>query len=229
MTVKELRSAYVETARSYIGKSEGSIQHKFIIDTYNTIKPLPRGYKVAYNDAWCAAFVSAIAVLCGYTSIIPLECSCNKQIEQLKAKGAWMENDSYVPTVGDLIYYDWQDNGKGDNAGQADHVGIVESVKNNTIRVIEGNKNNGVNYRDIAVNGKYIRGFGVPKYAELADAKSKMEAGNSKVKSETELAKEWAIKEGFIKGYGNGEYGWKDAVTREQLAIILYRLNNKQK
>lgn len=219
MTAKELRSAFVETARSYIGKSKGSVEHKFIIDTYNTIKPLPRGYKVTYTDDWCAAFVSAMAVLCGYTSIMPLECSCNRQINQLKAKGSWVETDAYIPTAGDIIYYDWQDNGKGDNVGEADHVGIVESVNGNIIRVIEGNKNSAVNYREIAVNGRYIRGFGVPKFDELADTKPK---------SETELAKEWVIEQGIIKGYSNCEYGWKDAVTREQLAIILYRLRGKQ-
>lgn len=45
-------------------------------------------------------------------------------------------------------------------------------------------------------------------------------------KNETQLAKEWAIENGLIKGYGNGEYGWKDGMTREQFVTILYRYNN---
>jgi hypothetical protein len=61
--------------------------------------------------------------------------------------------------------YDWNDNGVGDNTGAPDHVGIVVSVSGKTIRVIEGNINNSVGYRNIAVNGKYIRGFCVPDYA----------------------------------------------------------------
>lgn len=40
--------------------------------------------------------------------------------------------------------YDWQDTGKGDNTGGADHVGIVEKVVGNTITIIEGNKGEAV-------------------------------------------------------------------------------------
>ena len=31
--------------------------------------------------------------------------------------GCWQENDAYVPSPGDAILYDWQDNGIGDNTG----------------------------------------------------------------------------------------------------------------
>ena len=44
-------------------------------------------------------------------------------------------------------------------------------------------------------------------------------------KSETQLAKEWAIENGLIKGYPNGDYGWKDNMTRQQFVTILYRYN----
>lgn len=40
-------------------------------------------------------------------------------------------------------------------------------------------------------------------------------------------AREWATSNGIISGYGDGEYGWGDPVTREQLAVILYRLQSK--
>ena len=36
------------------------------------------------------------------------------------------------------------------------------------IKVIEGNKSNAVGYRELAVNGKYIRGFVTPKYSSKA-------------------------------------------------------------
>ena len=39
---------------------------------------------------------------------------------------------------------------------------------NNIIVVIEGNKNNAVERREIQINGRYIRGFGVPKYTSVA-------------------------------------------------------------
>ena len=40
-------------------------------------------------------------------------------------------------------------------------------------------------------------------------------------------ARDWATSNGIIAGYGDGEYGWGDPVTREQVAVILYRLQSK--
>ena len=157
-------SNLVNIARTWLGCKESNGTHKQIIDTYNAHKPLARGYKVKYTDAWCATFVSACAIKIGATNIIPTECSCNKMIELFKNLGEWIEDDSYVPKLGDIIFYDWDDNGNGDNKGSSDHVGIVESVDNNTITVIEGNYSNSVKRRYLAVNGKTIRGYGVPKY-----------------------------------------------------------------
>ena len=158
------RGEIVAQAQSWIGCKESDGSHKQIIDVYNADKPLPRGYKVSYTDAWCATFVTACVIKCGATDIIPKECSCNKMIALLKGLGCWVENDAYVPAPGDLIFYDWEDKGTGDNTGVSDHVGIVEAVSGNTITVIEGNYNNACKRRALTVGGKYIRGYGVPKY-----------------------------------------------------------------
>lgn len=158
------RNAVVKQAQAWIGLKESNGSHKQIIDLYNSHNPLARGYKVKYTDAWCATFVSAVAIKLGYTAIIPTECGCDKQIALFKKLGAWQEKDSYKPSPGDIIYYDWQDSGSGDNTGGADHVGIVEKVSGNTIIVIEGNKSDAVGRRTIQVNGVTIRGYGVPKY-----------------------------------------------------------------
>ena len=151
-------------ARNWIGRKESNGSHREIIDVYNNHKPLARGYKVKYTDSWCATFVSACAIKANYTDIIPLECSCNQMIEAFGKKGEWCEDDSHVPSPGDVIFYDWQDNGVGDNKGSSDHVGIVEKVENGKITVIEGNKNDSVSRRVLNVNGRYIRGYGLPKY-----------------------------------------------------------------
>lgn len=164
MSEKELRQKVVSIAESYLGCKESDGSHKKIIDLYNSHKPLARGYAVKYTDAWCSTFASAVAIKAGLTDIIPTECGCEKHIELFKKLGSWVENDAYVPSPGDYIFYDWQDTGVGDCTGSADHVGIVVSVSGNTIKVIEGNKNDAVGYRSIAVNGRYIRGYGVPKY-----------------------------------------------------------------
>ena len=158
----------VDKMNSWLGCREGDKTHKHIIDTYNAHKPLAQGYKVKYTDAWCATTVSAAFIECGYTDIFVTECSCNRMITLLKKKGIWQENDAYIPNAGDVIFYDWQDTGVGDNTGSSDHVGVVESCINGLITVIEGNKNDSVEKRTVKVNGRYIRGYGVPNYDMLA-------------------------------------------------------------
>ena len=162
------REKIVKQAQSWLGCKESDGTHRKIIDVYNADKPLPRGYKVSYTDAWCATFVTACAIKCGATDIIPKECSCNKMIELFKGLGCFIEADNYVPSPADILFYDWDDNGSGDNTGVSDHVGIVEKVSGGTITVIEGNYNNACKRRTLKVNGRYIRGYGAPKYTATA-------------------------------------------------------------
>ena len=133
--MSRLASKVVAQAQSWIGKKESDGSFKSIIDTYNAHKPLARGYAVKYTDEWCATFVSAVAIKLGYTDIIPTECSCDRMIALMRSKGIWNESDSRTPKAGDIIFYDWDDSGSGNNTGSADHVGIVEKVSGKTITV----------------------------------------------------------------------------------------------
>jgi hypothetical protein len=86
-------------------------------------------------------------------------------ITLFKKKGIWVENEDRVPNPGDIIFYDWDDkSASGDNIGSPEHVGIVEKVSGGYITIIEGNYSNSVKRRTLSVNGRYIRGYGVPKY-----------------------------------------------------------------
>ena len=67
-----------------------------------------------------------------------------------------------------MIFYDWQDSGVGDNMGAADHVGIVIGVSGSVINIIEGNCGHQVQYTARQVNGRCIRGYGLPDYAAAA-------------------------------------------------------------
>lgn len=165
MTETEVRNFYVNTAITYLGAANGSAKHTEIVRLYNSIKPLPVGYTLKTTDDWCAGFVSAMAAKCKLTDIIFPECGCGRMISLYQKAGRWVENDAYVPKLGDIIFYDWQDSGKGDNTGSPDHVGIVASVSGRSFKVIEGNRGNKVAYRDMSVNGNNIRGFGIPDYA----------------------------------------------------------------
>lgn len=157
-------SEMLKQAEAWLGKNEKDGSFKEIIDIYNSHKPLARGYKMKYTDAWCACFVSAVSIKLGYTDIIPTEVGCGKFIELFKKLGVWVENENRTPNVGDIVFYDWEDNGVGDNTGGANHTGIVQKVKDGIIYVIEGNYDNSVKVRKIKLNGKYLRGFAVPRY-----------------------------------------------------------------
>ena len=188
-------SEMVKLAQSWVGKNEADGTHKYIIDIYNNHKPRARSYAVKYTDMWCATTISALAIKLGYTDIIPTECSCEYMINLFKEKGIWVEDENRTPKAGEIIFYDWQDDGKGDNKGWSDHVGIVEKVENGKITVIEGNYKNMVTRRTISVNGRYIRGYGVPKY----DAEKTVSTSTTK-KSVEEVAKE------VLDGkWGNGD------------------------
>ena len=90
-------------ARSWIGLNEKDGSYKQIIDVYNNHLPRARGYKVNYNDDWCAVFVSACVIKANLTKFIPLECSCGEMIELAKQMNIWNEDGKRSPNVGDII------------------------------------------------------------------------------------------------------------------------------
>ena len=163
-----LRQQVISTAENWLGCNESDGSHKPIIDLYNSHTPLARGYTVTYEDSWCATFCSAVAIQLELTHIIPTECGCEKQIELFSALGRWVEEDSYVPLPGDLIYYSGLDIGVGDCDKWSDHVGIVVGTWGPFIKVIEGNYENKVQYRILPVNSNGIRGYGIPDYESIA-------------------------------------------------------------
>jgi hypothetical protein len=193
------RNAVVTLARSWLGKNEEDGSYKSIIDIYNSYTgKFPRGIKMAYGWAWCAATWSALAIRLGYTDIMPVEISCYYLIEAAKKMDIWVENDGYTPKPADAVLYDWEDSGRGDNTGVPDHIGTVESVNTaaGTFTVIEGNYSDAVKRRTMKINGRYIRGFICPRYDTDGTAPGGYDAAK---KSVAEVARE------VISGaWGNG-------------------------
>lgn len=177
--------------RSWIGYSEANGKHKQIIDLYNSVKPLPRGYAVQYNDEWCDTTVSAAAIKAGCSELIGRECGVERHVDIFKSMGIWIEDGRITPQPGDIIVYNWDD-ATQPNDGYSDHIGYVEAVSGGTITAIEGNKGEAVGRRTIPVGWGYIRGFARPKYAS---------SGSSTIKkSVTEVAKEV-----LAGAWGNGD------------------------
>lgn len=205
MTVTEIRAKVVETAKRHIGCKEGSAEHHAIIDLFNTVKP--DGWKMTYSAAWCAAFATEVLIealgAADAKKVAPMSANCDNMIKHAKEMGCWVENDAYKPKKAEMVLYDWQDTGYGDDKGGADHVGIVEKVSGDTITVIEGNYSDMVKRRTLKVNGRYIRGYVTPLYSKIATKKApakKDEKPAEKKKTVLQIARE------VIDGkWGNGD------------------------
>lgn len=199
------------------------------------------GNKCGY--AWCDVFVDWLFwMLCGKDAAKAQEIECQTgpygagcyySAQYYKQAGRYITRG---PQAGDQIFF-----------GDFDHTGVVESVSGNTITTIEGNSHNRVERCTYSVNSSYITGFGRPRYepennkeehemskdeimklcqeaAEEAVSAAMRGTGTGDTKSDwAKEATAWAVKNGIVAGFGNGDFGWKTPLTREQMAAMLYR------
>ena len=156
------REDFVKLAKSYVGIKEGSAEHSALISDYNNSQ---KSYKVTNQSKWCAIFVSLVNIKSGgnkVSSSFPNSINCENMIDKLRTKKRYIKNDlSFIPQYGDLVFYDW------DNDGKADHVGIITEVasgNNPNMHVVEGNYSNMVKVRTIKYNDSRILGYGLPRF-----------------------------------------------------------------
>lgn len=116
-------------------------------------------YGFSSREEWCACFVSWCADQCEYieAGVIPKFSLCSAGMEWFESRGQFMDG-SYVPATGDLVFFDWG------NDGSVDHVGIVESVVDGNIYTVEGNSGDKVARRSYPIGYGQIVGYGVPAY-----------------------------------------------------------------
>ena len=129
-----------------------------------------------------AAFIKANAV----DLIGGVECGVEEHVQIFKRAGIWIEDGTITPKPGYIIVYNWDTFGQP-NDGYSDHIGLVESVKDGTMVVIEGNYNNAVQRRPIKVGWGYIRGFATPKYADnsIKNSTNSIKNSTTQVKTST--------------------------------------------
>lgn len=108
---------------------------------------------------WCACFVSWCAQQCGYidSGIMPKFSLCSEGVAWFSKNGQFQDG-SYIPVAGDIIFFDWEDD------GTVDHVGIVENVVDGMVYTIEGNSGDQCRRRVYAIGNAVIYGYGVPIY-----------------------------------------------------------------
>ena len=212
------RDDFVNNACEFVGTKEKSGGHQTIVDIYNTIVPLPRGYKVTTLDPWCAIFVSSMLAISGLAYSLPVECSCTKMLAMYETNPKYgtvitEKTDPLMKLIsyGDLIFY----GPKASPVGESSHVGIVyHSTNTNQIVTIEGNWRNSVYMRQRIYSNKVWDG--VTAYV-------KIKFPDEVWQGELAAAKDWCVTEELIKGDEKG-INWKEPVTLERLAVILHRL-----
>lgn len=205
------------TAARWLGTKEGSREHRKILEVYNSIRPLPRGYAVKETDPWCAAFVSAAAVMAGAGERYPLECSCSRMIEKAKSMGIWEEDDGHVPKIGDWVLYNWQAKSSGDDAGAPDHVGVIIGLEEGQLLAVEGNYDNAVKLRRFSVNWEKLRGFICPRLEEEEMRYHTL----SEIPAYARAAIEKLTADGSLRGISGDDLGLTEELVR--ILVILDR------
>lgn len=145
ISVAESQIGYKESKKNYIvtedGKTKGYTRYG---DWYGN----------AYGD-WCAMFVSFCLNYADIPeSAIPYEASCQRWIKATSGSLYYSASD-YTPQKGDLIFFDW------DNDGHSDHVGLVASVSEDgsSLQTIEGNSSSAVRTVRYNTGDRNIMGY----------------------------------------------------------------------
>lgn len=116
-------------------------------------------YGFSSHVDWCACFVSWCANKCGYieAGVIPRFAGCILGSNWFKSRGLWQDG-GYEPRPGDIIFFDWEED------GLTDHVGIVERVEGSRIYTVEGNSGDACRRNSYPMDSPVIYGFGCPAY-----------------------------------------------------------------
>mgnify|MGYP004530568381 CR=1 FL=1 len=142
-------------ARTQLGYRESTTD--FIIDADGHQKGYTRygrWYGSEYSD-WCAMYVSFCLHYAGVPeSAFPQEAGCGSWVRALQAHGLYRAPGEYAPQSGDIVFFDWQQN------GQPDHVGILEKADSDTLTVLEGNSGNSVCRSTYLTTDGTICGYG---------------------------------------------------------------------
>lgn len=219
MTENELRNLYVATLRGYLGAREGDARHRELIDLYNSMPVLPRGYRMTYTADWCVATAVAVGVKLGLESIILAECSCTKLIAMYNALGRFVQGPGYRPQIGDFVIYDWQ----GD--ADPDHWGTVAEVEGDMLVIIEGNMGDRVWHRDVVIGDERIYGYCLPDYASLADREPAPVFADVPGDAWYAEAVVYCASAGLMVGREDGSFDPLAPVTRAELAAVAMRLH----
>ena len=141
-----------------------------------------------------------------------------KVYEAIKADTYYFFMPDQEVTVSAIFAYDYPDMPFIDVNPNSWYYSAIEFVYNNGIM-------NGVTASSFNPDGTITRGMIVTMLWRMAGEPSAVSAGFADVAADSYYAKAiaWAAKNGIIEGYSASSFGPNDAITREQLATVLYR------
>ena len=154
LAIARTQLGYQESTSNFIVREDGSIQG---YTRYGDWYGVP-------HEEWCAMFVSFCLHYAGISrGDYPWDAGCENFRDNLKYRGGYADAEDYEPQPGDLIFFNW------DSEGDADHIGIVESVSGGAVNTIEGNSGRQVRRKSYALSDSQIMGYGnTAKMMELA-------------------------------------------------------------
>ena len=155
----------------YFSEGEGGADYKPMIVTVAETQvgneggePFWSWYGFEERVDWCAIFVSWCGEQCGYldAEILPKFAVVGDGAEWFKEKRQW-KSGRYTPKAGDIIFFDWEDD------GVMDHVGIVEKCENRIVYTIEGNSGDVCRKLQYPLRSEKVCGYGVPVYGSVTE------------------------------------------------------------
>lgn len=222
----------LELAMNEVGEEDGGKYIAF----YNELT----GIGLPANAAWCAAWVTYIMRRAGVPTESVLNFKgCATASEWFAERGRFKTRKSgYVPLPGDIIMYEWSPEDEYTECDDGDdHTGIVEKTENGLVYTIEGNNNGMCRRTRRSLGDKYISGYCIPIYnVRGADdmlsyedfvkymRRYEREKAERPVSEWAEGAVKYCRENGIMNGDDDGEFRPQSAVTRQEVAQVIYNL-----
>jgi hypothetical protein len=151
-------SKVASTATGEVGTHEGRSGGHW--NNKQKYSPAVPGLEWSNYQAWCATFVSWVAMIAGAAALFPCTASCATGVAWFKKRGRFSE----YPAVGAQVFY---------GSGGGSHTGIVLRYDDTYIWTVEGNTNDsgsaegdGVYEKKRRRRDSYVYGYGYPAYAD---------------------------------------------------------------
>lgn len=153
----------VRVARGEVGTHEGRSGGHW--NNHQKYSPAVPGLEWSQNQAWCATFVSWVAMTAGVAELYPRTASCDVAAAWFRSKGQWSE----YPAVGAQVFFG--------SYSDFVHTGLVVAYDDTYITTVEGNTNtngsregDGVYLKRRARRDSYVVGYGYPAFPDGIDS-----------------------------------------------------------